>query len=88
VATFYIARSEIITPLPWSTFALPFSQANAALYIVAITRMRNHEATRSYVVKRIAQGKTKREIIRCLKRYIVREIYQHLCVHTDAKCAA
>jgi transposase len=63
-------------------------QANAALYIVAITRMRNHEATRSYVVKRIAQGKTKREFIRCLKRYIVREIYQHLCVHTDAKCAA
>ncbi|MFT5067333.1 MAG: transposase [Reinekea sp.] len=63
-------------------------QANAALYIVAITRMRNHEATRSYVVKRTAQGKSKREIIRCLKRYIVREIYQHLCVPNDAKCAA
>jgi hypothetical protein len=50
--------------------------------------MRNHEATRSYVVKRTAQGKSKREIIRCLKRYIVREIYQHLCVPNDAKCAA
>jgi hypothetical protein len=50
--------------------------------------MRNHEATQSYVVKRIAQSKIKRKIIHCLKRYIVREIYQHLCVHTDAKCAA
>jgi DNA replication protein DnaC len=45
-------------------------------------------ATRSYVVKRTAQGKSKREIIRCLKRYIVREIYHHLCVPNDAKCAA
>ena len=63
-------------------------QANAALYLVAITRMRDHEATQSYVIKRTAQGKSKREIIRCLKRYIVREIYHHLCVPNDAKCAA
>jgi transposase len=62
-------------------------QANAALYIVPITRMRNHEATKSYVVKRTAQGKSKREIIRCLKRYIVCEIYNHICVPNDAKCA-
>jgi len=55
-------------------------QANAALYIIAITRMRDHEATKNYVIKRTAQGKSKREITRCLKRYIVREIYRELCV--------
>ena len=62
-------------------------QANAALYLVAITRMRDHEATQNYVLKRTAQGKSKREIIRCLKRYIVREIYRELCAPSDAKCA-
>ena len=54
-------------------------QANAALYRVAIVRMRDHEATQSYVAKRTIEGKSKREIIRCLKRYIVREIFRHLC---------
>jgi transposase len=62
-------------------------QANAALYIVAITRMRGHEATNNYVIKRTAQGKSKREITRCLKRYIIREIYRELCVPNDAKTA-
>jgi len=60
-------------------------QANAAIYIIAITRMRDHEATKSYVAERTAQGKSKREIIRCLKRYIVREIYRELCVPNDTK---
>ena len=60
-------------------------QANAALYIIAITRMRDHEATKNYVIKRTAQGKSKREITRCLKRYIVREIYRELCVPNDTK---
>ena len=54
-------------------------QANAALYRVAIVRMRDHEATQTYVAKRTIEGKSKREIIRCLKRYIVREIFRHLC---------
>lgn len=51
-------------------------QANAALYRVVITRMRWDERTRTYVERRTAQGKTRREIIRCLKRYVAREIYQ------------
>ena len=55
-------------------------QANAALYRVAIVRMRDHQPTQAYVAKRTADGKGKREIIRCLKRYIAREIYRHLCV--------
>jgi hypothetical protein len=33
VATFYVARSEIITPLPWQTFALPFSKQRGALTV-------------------------------------------------------
>jgi transposase len=54
-------------------------QANAALYRVAIVRMRNHAPTLAYVSKRTKEGKSKKEIIRCLKRYIVREIFTQLC---------
>ncbi len=54
-------------------------QANAALYRVAIVRMRSHKPTLDYVKKRTKDGKSKSEIIRCLKRFIVREIYQHIC---------
>jgi transposase len=63
-------------------------QANAALYRVAIVRMRNHEPTIAYVRKRTQDGKTKSEIIRCLKRYIVREIYRHLCSPKTAPATA
>jgi len=52
--------------------------ANSALYIIAITRMRHHEPTRTYFARRTAQGLTKREIIRCLKRYIAREVFNAL----------
>jgi len=51
-------------------------------------RMRDHEATQCYVIKRTAQGKSKREVIRCLKRYIVREIYRELCVPSHPKRTA
>lgn len=63
-------------------------QANAALYRVAIVRMRCHKPTLAYVKKRTKDGKSKSEIIRCLKRYIVREIYGQLCVPKSAKIAA
>ncbi|WP_425508143.1 transposase [Streptomyces bathyalis] len=52
--------------------------ANSALYIVTIVRMRHHQPTRDYFERRTAKGLSKREIIRCLKRYIAREIYAHL----------
>lgn len=55
-------------------------KANAALYRVALVRMRHHPPTREYIQRRTAEGKSPREIRRCLKRYIAREIYQHLCV--------
>jgi len=53
-------------------------QANAALYRAAIVRMRWHEPTIAYVERRTAEGLSKREIIRCLKRYLAREIYRLL----------
>jgi transposase len=53
-------------------------QANSALYIVAIVRLRHHQPTRDYVARRTAEGLSKREIIRCLKRYIAREVFAAL----------
>lgn len=50
-------------------------QANAALYRIALVRLRHDQATRNYMQKRTQQGKSKREIIRCLKRYIAREVF-------------
>lgn len=55
-------------------------QANAAIYRVAIVRMRDDERTKAYAARRTSEGKTRREIVRCIKRYIVREIYRALCV--------
>jgi len=37
--------------------------------------MRFHEPTIAYVARRTAEGKSKRDIIRCLKRYVIREVY-------------
>ena len=54
-------------------------QANAAIYRVAIVRMRDDQRTKAYATRRTAEGKTRREIVRCIKRYIVREIYRALC---------
>jgi transposase len=53
-------------------------QANAALYRVVIVRMRWHQPTIDYVTRRTAQGLTKKDIIRCLKRFVAREIYNAL----------
>jgi transposase len=52
--------------------------ANRALQTVAVVRMRWDERTRVYVERRSAEGKSKLEIIRCLKRYICREVYRVL----------
>lgn len=50
--------------------------ANHALWRIALVRMAYEPRTRAYVARRTAQGKSKREIIRCLKRYIAREVYR------------
>lgn len=51
-------------------------QLNAAIYRTVIVRMQHHEPTKAYVARRITEGKSKRDIIRCLKRYVIREVYQ------------
>jgi transposase len=52
--------------------------ANRALHMIAVCRLRYCDRTRAYAQRRTAEGKTKREIIRCLKRYIAREAYHAL----------
>src|SRR3954464_11332179 len=49
--------------------------ANSALHIIAIGRLRTDARTKVYVAKRIAEGHSKLEAIRCLKRYIAREVF-------------
>jgi transposase len=51
---------------------------NRAIHTIALTRIRNCPRTRGYVARRTAEGKTPREIRRCLKRYIARELYRQL----------
>jgi transposase len=51
---------------------------NRAIHAIAVTRIRSCARTRAYVARRTAEGKTPREIRRCLKRYIARELYRQL----------
>jgi transposase len=53
-------------------------QANHALYCIVITRMSNDPRTRAYVERRSKEGRSKKEIVRVLKRYVAREVYRHL----------
>ena len=59
--------------------------ANAALYRAVIVRMRYHQPTVDYVARRTADGRTKREIIRGLKRFLAREIYQRVMTDFRAR---
>jgi transposase len=53
-------------------------QANAALYVIVLARMSADKATKAYVERRLAEGRTKPDIIRILKRYVAREVYHYL----------
>jgi transposase len=53
-------------------------QANAAVWRIVVTRMAHDPRTKAYVARRTTEGKTKKEIIRCLKRYVAREVYKTL----------
>ena len=56
-------------------------EANHALWRIVITRLSSrpgHPATRAYAERRAAEGKSKKEIIRCLKRYVAREVFHQL----------
>jgi transposase len=52
--------------------------ANAALYRIVLTRMSNHHQTRAYVARRRAEGLNTAKIMRCLKRYVARQVFKHL----------
>jgi transposase len=53
-------------------------QLNGALQVIAVARMRSHPPTREYARRRLAEGKTRREIRRCIKRYLARHFYRVL----------
>ncbi|MGW0811641.1 IS110 family transposase [Streptomyces viridiviolaceus] len=53
-------------------------QANHALHTIALVRMRYDPRTRLYVARRTAEGMSKKDIFRCLKRFIAREVYKYL----------
>lgn len=50
-------------------------QLNAAFHRIAVTQMRMHQPAKDYIARRLADGKTKREALRCLKRHLVRTIF-------------
>jgi transposase len=52
--------------------------ANSAVHMIVVNRLRWHAPTRAYLERRTQEGKTKKEIIRCLKRAVVRELYRAL----------
>lgn len=53
-------------------------RANNALFTIVLNRMQRDPVTRAYVERRTAEGMSKKEIMRCLKRYVAREIYNVL----------
>ena len=63
-------------------------QANSALYHIALSRLRWDARTRDYLARRITEGKTRREAIRCLKRYLAREIYQIITAPPETQRSA
>ena len=63
-------------------------QANSALRRIALVRMHCHQPTKDYVARRTAEGKTKTEILRCLKRYIAREVYPLLTGNSSSAVPA
>jgi transposase len=53
-------------------------QLNRALHVIAVNRMRHHQPTLAYMERRRAEGKTDKEIRRCIKRYLARHLYRVL----------
>jgi len=59
--------------------------ANRALHVVVLNRMRRDPRTQGYVARRTAEGKSKKEAMRCLKRYIARETYRAILLDAVAR---
>jgi hypothetical protein len=83
-----LARLCGVAPIPASSGATTRHRlhrggdrdANSSIYLIVVNRLRWHEPTKAYVARRTQEGKTKKEIIRCLKRAVVRELYRALQV--------
>jgi transposase len=81
-----LARAAGIAPIPASTGRTDRHrldrggnrQINAAIHRIAVTRARSDARTRDYIARKKTEGKTQRDAIRCLKRHIVREVWQLL----------
>ena len=81
-----LARAAGVAPIPASSGNTQRQrldqggnrQINAALHRVIITRARCHPETQDYIARRLAEGKTTREAIRCLKRYLTRHVWRQL----------
>ena len=81
-----LARAAGIAPIPVSSGKTNRHrldrggnrQINAAIHRIAITRARCHPETRDYIARKTSEGKTSREAIRCLKRYLARRIWHLL----------
>lgn len=52
--------------------------ANNALHTIVLVRLRYDQRTQEYMARRTAEGMTKKDVVRCLKRFVAREIYRHL----------
>jgi transposase len=81
-----LARAAGVAPIPASSGSTQRQrldpggnrQINAALHRVIVTRARCHLQTRDYIARRRAEGKSTREAIRCLKRYLARRVWRLL----------
>jgi transposase len=63
-------------------------QANNALWRIVIGRLRWHQPTKDYLARRTAEGLSKKEIIRCLKRYVAREVFRLIVAKPELARAA
>lgn len=61
--------------------------ANAALHMIALSRLRTDKRTQTYIAKKTREGKSNREIMRCLKRYIAREVFRLLVPNPVVRAA-
>jgi transposase len=59
--------------------------ANRALHVVALNRLRRDDRMQAYVARRTAEGKSKKEAMRCLKRYIARETYRAILLDAGVR---
>ena len=63
-------------------------QANATLHRVVVVRLRRHEQTKANAARRMEEGRSKPEIMRCLKRFIEREVFHTILGRPPVRTAA